>query len=162
MYCCTTYESPVGTLTLACGGGALVGLWLGGQRYHGDTGAMTMRDDISIFDETRQWLDAYFAGKMPKLAKLALNPQGSEFRRAVWEALCSIPYGEVTTYGELAKKMGRASARAVGVAVGHNPISIIIPCHRVVGASGSLTGYAGGLERKKWLLEHEGANLCFN
>ena len=113
----------------------------------------------------RGWLDRYFAGGRPSLCELPLAPAGSEFRQGVWSILCEIPYGEVTTYGDIAKKvaarMGNKSmsAQAVGGAVGHNPISIIIPCHRVVGSNGSLTGYAGGIKTKIKLLELEGADM---
>ena len=112
--------------------------------------------------QTRDWLDRYFAGQKPSPTELALAPEGSDFRRAVWDILCEIPYGQTRSYRdisrELAVKLGREhmSAQAVGGAVGHNPIGIIIPCHRVLGSDGSLTGYAGGLEKKRWLLRHEG------
>lgn len=168
MYYQTIYPSPVGQITLACDGdGAhIAGLWLEGQKYHGDTifEAMTKRDDIPIFDAAKKWLDRYFAGKRPEISELPLAPIGSAFRLDVWRLLCEIPYGEVTTYGEIAKKMaakmGRKSmsGQAVGGAVGHNPISIIIPCHRVVGSNGSLTGYAGGIKTKIRLLQLEGAD----
>lgn len=114
---------------------------------------------------TKKWLDRYFAGERPSVTELRLAPEGSGFRREVWEMLCEIPYGQVTTYGTIAQRIaarrggGGSWAQAVGGAVGHNPISIIIPCHRVVGADGSLTGYAGGIERKRWLLSHEGADM---
>ena len=127
----THYQSPLGALLLAARGDALAGLWLE-------------------------------AGERPESGELKLDPGGGEFRRTVWEELCRIPYGSVTTYGALARtvaaRLGRASmsAQAVGGAVGHNPISILIPCHRVVGADGSLTGYAGGIDKKLWLLDHEG------
>ena len=110
-------------------------------------------------------LDRYFAGEKPEISELPLAPIGGEFRQAVWKILCEIPYGQVTTYGEIAKKIAAQrnrktmSAQAVGGAVGHNPISIIIPCHRVVGSNGSLTGYAGGIDLKIKLLEHEGVDL---
>lgn len=165
MFYCTEYSSPVGTLTLASDGTALCGLWLDGQKYHGGTIPETMgrNDDAAPFAQTRQWLDDYFAGKQPDPAVLPLAPIGSEFRQAVWRKLLEIPYGQTTTYGDIAcalkEERGKASALAVGGAVGHNPISIIIPCHRVVGADGSLTGYAGGLERKIRLLELEGAPM---
>lgn len=167
----THYRSPVGTLLLAEKGGALAGLWMEGQKYY----LGSLREEIGrcqeekeeaetgILIRTKKWLDCYFAGKKPEINELALAPAGSEFRRAVWRILCEIPYGEVTTYGEIARKIAGQrgitgmSAQAVGGAVGHNPISIIIPCHRVVGADGSLTGYAGGLEKKRWLLALEGA-----
>lgn len=161
----TTYDSPVGTLTLASDGSAICGLWLDGQKYHGDAlfGPMERDDGAPGFDELRAWLDAYFAGGRPPIESVPLAPVGSDFRQAVWRKLIEIPYGQTTTYGAIADALraerGKASALAVGGAVGHNPISIIIPCHRVVGADGSLTGYAGGLDRKTWLLDHEGVDL---
>ena len=161
MYYATTYQSPIGVITLACDGHSLVGLWNEGQKYHGGsiTGAMTPRRDLPIFDQAKQWLDKYFAGEQPAISALPLAPVGSAFRQGVWDILRGIPYGEVVTYGEIAKKMGCKSSQAIGGAVGHNPISIIIPCHRVVGASGSLTGYAGGVEMKIRLLELEGVDM---
>ena len=167
MYYSTTLPSPVGTITLAGHDGNLVGLWTHGQKYHSETipEAMVENNDIAIFDITKKWLDRYFAGEKPDIAELPLAPTGGEFRQSVWKMLCEIPYGTVTTYGEIAKsiagKTGRESmaSRAVGGAVGHNPISIIIPCHRVVGANGSLTGFAGGLQMKVKLLEQEGLDM---
>ena len=164
MYYSTTYPSPVGVLTLACDGTGknLVGLWLEGQKYHGDTipEAMTENNDLPVFDAAKRWLDRYFAGEKPGISELPLAPIGGAFRQSVWSVLCEIPYGAVTTYGEIAKRLGCASSQAVGGAVGHNPISIIIPCHRVVGANGSLTGYAGGIQAKIKLLELEGADMA--
>ncbi len=168
MYYSTEYESPVGTLTLASDGKAVCGLWLDGQKYHGATipDAMESDDGAPGFGELRRWLDAYFAGERPAIADVPLAPIGSEFQRLVWRLLTEIPYGEVTTYGALAEQVARerggrrTAPLAVGGAVGHNPISIIIPCHRVVGSDGSLTGYAGGLTRKTWLLEHEGVDMA--
>ena len=167
MWYSSQYLSPVGNCLLASDGEALTGLWLEGQKYCCATvrGAGTTKDDLPVFAEAKRWLDRYFAGQRPRISELSLAPAGSEFRQLVWHALCEIPYGEVTTYGALARaaaaRLGRAhmSAQAVGGAVGHNPISIIIPCHRVVGADGSLTGYAGGLCVKRRLLEHEGVDL---
>ncbi len=164
MYYCSEYESPVGTLTIASDGQAVCGLWLDGQKYHGGTicEEMVPNDDAGGFAELRAWLNAYFAGNPQPIEDVPLAPIGSDFQQAVWEKLAAIPYGELTTYGAIAsdlkRERGKASALAVGGAVGHNPISIIIPCHRVVGADGSLTGYAGGLPRKLWLLEHEGVD----
>ena len=143
IYYQTQYESPLGTLTLGATGDALVGLWLPGQKYFAASVPveMTPNNDLPIFLRTR----------------------GSDFRRMIWDFLLEIPYGQTVTYGRLAdlaaRKMNRPhmSAQAVGGAVGHNPISIIIPCHRVLGTDGSLTGYAGGVEKKRWLLAHEGA-----
>lgn len=165
MYYSTTHPSPVGTITLACQDNQLVGLWLEGQKYFGDTipEDMEEKDDIPIFHETKNWLDRYFAGDQPDISELSMAPIGGEFRQMVWEILCAIPYGEVTTYGTIAKQVSEKtgknmSAQAVGGAVGHNPISIIIPCHRVVGSTGSLTGYAGGVKTKIKLLELEGVD----
>jgi len=160
MYYSAAYPSPVGLVTLACDGENLVGLWLEGQKYHGDTipEAMTEKDDMPIFDAAKHWLDRYFAGEKPAIAELPLAPIGGAFRQGVWGILCEIPCGAVMTYGEIAKKLGCRSSQAVGGAVGHNPISIIIPCHRVVGANGSLTGYAGGVQTKIKLLELEGVD----
>lgn len=167
MYYRTTYRSPIGNLTLACDGGNLVGLWNEGQKYHGATMSEEMieKDDIPVFDAAKKWLDRYFVGKKPAVSELPLSPIGSEFRQGIWTLLCEIPYGEVITYGDLAKKIAvkmnknAMSSQAVGGAVGHNPISIIIPCHRVVGANGSLTGYAGGISTKVKLLELEGVDM---
>jgi methylated-DNA-[protein]-cysteine S-methyltransferase len=163
----TTCTSPVGVLTLAADGENLVGLWIEGQKYHGESlrEPMTARDDLPVFGAAREWLDWYFAGEKPAPSELPLAPIGGEFRQAVWEILCAIPYGTVTTYGDIAQKMAQKtgkpgmSAQAVGGAVGHNPLSIIIPCHRVVGASGSLRGYAGGIGTKVKLLELEGVDM---
>ena len=167
MYYTSSCPSPIGPLTLASDGERLCGLWTQGQKYFGASipGALTSHDELPIFDQTRHWLDSYFTGGRPAISALPLAPIGSDFRQAVWALLCEIPYGSLTSYGDiarqLAQRMGRPSmsSQAVGGAVGHNPISIIIPCHRVVGAQGSLTGYAGGLDKKTWLLEHEGAKL---
>ena len=154
------YDSPLGPLTLAEEDGALVGLWMQGQKYFPQD--LKARQGFTpTLEQTAAWLDRYFAGCRPEISALSLNPKGSEFRREVWDILRRIPYGETTTYAaiaaQIAKNRGisRMSAQAVGGAVGHNPISILIPCHRVVGSGGSLTGYAGGLERKQWLLDWE-------
>ena len=154
------YSSPVGLLTLASDGEHLIGLWLEGQKYFGDTLPCepVPKEELPIFAVAERWLDDYFGGKAPSPDSLPLAPIGGEFRQKVWEALKEIPHGQLTTYGEIAKRLNCSSARAVGGAVGHNPISIIIPCHRVVGSSGRLTGYAGGPEKKIWLLEHEGVD----
>jgi methylated-DNA-[protein]-cysteine S-methyltransferase len=167
MYYSTIYPSPIGTITLACDGVNLVGLWIEGQKYYGDTLSekMVEKNDILIFSDAKKWLDMYFAGEKPAASELPLAPIGGEFRQGVWGILCEIPYGEVITYGDIAKKMAvkmnkkSMSSQAVGGAVGHNPISIIIPCHRVVGVNGSLTGYAGGISTKLKLLELEGVDM---
>lgn len=161
----THYSSPSGQITLADRGGALCGLWFDGQKYFlGSVSEETQERTTPLLLQTESWLDRYFAGERPQISELPLAPAGSEFQKAVWQILCGIPYGETATYGEIAKILAGdtgardMSAQAVGSAVGHNPISVIIPCHRVVGKSGSLTGYAGGMERKLWLLKHEGAD----
>lgn len=164
----TGYQSKIGPLTLASDGDGLIGLWMEGQKYFGGTvpEELVEKADLPVFDATRNWLDNYFAGKRPPVSDLPLAPRGSEFRKTIWELLCEIPYGQYATYGEIAKKLAAKSGKksmssqAVGGAVGHNPISIIIPCHRVVGANGSLTGYAGGIAKKIQLLELEGVNVA--
>ena len=160
----TRYASPLGTIFLAADNGALTGLWLEGQKYFAATldEAAVERDDLPVFRQAAAWLDAYFAKQpLPDLPPLA--PKGSDFRQAVWKLLLEIPYGQVTTYGALAQILRdrgiSAAAQAVGGAVGHNPISLLIPCHRVVGTGGSLTGYAGGIDRKMQLLRLEGADI---
>jgi methylated-DNA-[protein]-cysteine S-methyltransferase len=167
MYYFTTYPSPLSTITLACDGENLVGAWMEGQKYDRDTISeeMTEKNDLPILSAARKWLDRYFSGEKPSIPELPLAPIGGKFRQEVWRLLCEIPYGEVTTYGEIAKKIAakmnkkNMSAQAIGGAVGHNPISIIIPCHRVVGANGSLTGYGGGIGRKIKLLKLEGVDV---
>ncbi len=155
------YDSPLGSITLASDGTALTGLWFDGQRHFAATLDPDHTErDLPIFREARAWLDVYFAGREPDFTPpLRLN--GTDFRRAVWETLQTIPYGHTVTYGALAARLGLpgTSARAVGGAVGRNPISLIVPCHRVVGADESLTGYAGGLQRKAWLLSLEKGTL---
>lgn len=167
MYYITQYQSPLGKLLLASDGENIIGLWLEGQKYFGDTvkGEKTQKDDLLVFTDAREWLDRYFAGEKPEIKELPLAPRGSSFRQKVWKILCEIPYGQITTYGEIAKKIAliehkiSMSSQAIGGAVGHNPISIIIPCHRVVGANGSLTGYAGGITKKVKLLELERVDM---
>lgn len=166
MYYSTTYSSPIGLLTLASKDEQLVGLWVEGQKYFGSRlGELQQQDDLPVFSQTKEWLDRYFAGEQPGISLVPLAPEGSEFRQAIWQILCDIPYGQTTTYGEIARqmaiKMGRPSmsSQAVGGAVGHNPVSIIIPCHRVVGSNLSLTGFASGLAKKIHLLELEGVDI---
>ena len=161
-YHCT---SPLGGITLASDGESLTGLWFDGQKYFGTTLAKAHEEkNLPVFDRARQWLDIYFGGTAPDFIP-PLNMKGSPFRQAVWEILLTIPFGRTMTYGaiaaELAKQRGlpRMSAQAVGGAVGHNPISLIIPCHRVIGSNGSLTGYAGGIDKKIRLLTLERADL---
>ena len=158
------YSSELGDILLAADEIGLTGLWFVGQNYFADTlPAEQIEQETVILAQAKEWLDVYFSGKEPDFTP-PLHPIGSPFRQAVWRILLQIPYGQTTTYGEIARQMEKLqnrphmSAQAVGGAVGHNGISIIIPCHRVVGTKGSLTGYAGGLDKKMALLELEHAN----
>ena len=155
----TDIPSPAGPLLLASDGTAVTGLWLEDQKYFaaGLDPAAQKAPALPVFRETRRWLEDYFAGRRPP-ALPPLAPAGSAFRQAVWKKLLEIPYGQTRTYGALAAELG-SSPRAVGSAVGRNPISILIPCHRLLGADGSLTGYAGGVEKKRFLLALEQAGL---
>ena len=163
MYC-TALPSPVGQLTLASDGQAITGLWIAGQKYYAATleANAIHAPERPEFHQAADWLDAYFAGENPPI-DFPLAPQGSAFQREVWALLQAIPYGKTVTYGQLAKQLqarrGGAivAAQAVGGAVGRNKIALIIPCHRVVGAHGALTGYAGGIARKAQLLQMEQA-----
>ena len=174
------YNSPLGKLTLASNGAALVGLWFEGQKYFGNTldkkaqefeilhfggtnlesNTKSKNHSAEVFAQTCKWLDEYFSAKIPNFTP-PLEVCTSVFRQSVWEILLNIPYGKTMTYGEiaqiLARQRGKAkmSARAVGTAVGHNPIALIIPCHRVIGSNNTLTGYAAGVGRKKYLLDLE-------
>ena len=172
----THYDSPLGNITIASDGKALIGLWFDGQKHFADTIAgMPCKEgpQLPVFADTRRWLDLYFAGERPDFTP-RIAPKGTPFRQTVWKILLTIPYGKTMSYGEIAQRVvetmctsslqdtqtsslrvTRMSAQAVGGAVGHNPISLIIPCHRVIGANGSLTGYAGGLDRKMKLLRME-------
>ena len=166
MYYSTTYPSPVGLLTLASDGTTLIGVWIENQKYHGTTIYKNLKksDDLLIFKQTKKWLINYFSGKKPAIHELNIQFIGTDFQKTVWEILCQIPYSKVTTYGEIAKKVAvkrglmTMSSQAIGGAVGHNPLSIIVPCHRVIGSTGSLTGYAGGIPTKIKLLNIEGVN----
>ena len=166
IYFCQLH-SPVGKITLASLGEALMGLWIEGQKYFlGSIREDVVKDEsLPIFENTRAWLKDYFEGLNPSPDSIPLSPEGSGFRKAVWDILLTIPYGKLMTYGDIAKQIAKEmgkdtmSAQAVGGAVGHNPISIIIPCHRVVGSNGSLTGYAGGIGIKEKLLRHEGVDM---
>lgn len=151
------YDSPLGGITLGSDGKTLIGLWFDGQRYFADVldPVHEERPILPIFKEARRWLDVYFSGQEPQLIP-ALTFRGSDFRKRVWQHLMEIPYGQTTTYGQLARMLGCKSAQAVGGAVGHNPLTLIVPCHRVVGTGGSLTGYAGGIDKKVRLLQMEG------
>lgn len=146
----TQYRSPIGSLIAVSDGIALTGL-----TFKEPESGWVCLENLAIFDSVRHWLDAYFAGN-PTSPDFSLSPAGTVFQRRAWALLTEIPYGETVTYGQLAKRLGEhMSAQAVGQAVGRNPIAIIIPCHRCLGARGQLTGYAWGLERKQWLLRHE-------
>ena len=151
-------ETPLGMFVVAARDAALKGGWFEGQKYFPEISADTgwHEDETAVLHEARQQLDAYFAGASTRF-EVALAPEGTAFQQQVWGALRAVPWGETTTYGALARTLGRPGAfHPVGAAVGRNPISLFIPCHRALGSDGSLTGYAGGLERKRWLLDHEG------
>lgn len=168
MYYHINYKSPIGNMVIACDGEKkhIVGLWIEGQKYFMEPlpEKPVWQEKIPVLQMAADWLDAYFAGKKPAVRDIPLAPQGGAFRQEVWKILCEIPYGSVITYGEIAKQMAARmgketmSAQAAGGAVAHNPISVIIPCHRVVGAGNSLTGYAGGIDKKIKLLEYEGVD----
>ena len=156
------YAAPYGRYVMAAEDGALTGVWLEGQKYFPSDLPEPSGEEAEIFARTRRWLDAYFAGRQPEVSALPIAPRGSAFAQSVWQLLLEIPYGQTVSYGEVAKRLAeqrglsQLSAQAVGGAVGHNPISIIIPCHRVLGAKNQLTGYAGGLDVKTFLLKLEG------
>ena len=159
------YDSPLGGILFAADEEGLTGLWFDGQKYFARTLPKEYAEsETPVLCEAKRWLDIYFSGREPDFTP-QLHPAGSAFQQAVWALLLEIPYGKTTTYGALARKLAEKqglthmSAQAVGGAVGHNDISLIIPCHRVVGVSGSLTGYAGGIERKVQLLTLEGAAM---
>ena len=159
------YDSPLGGILLAADAEGMTGLWFDGQKYFArDLPAVHTQQDTPVLSAARRWLDIYFTGREPDFLP-PLHPVGSAFRQAVWEILLQIPYGQTVTYGEIARRLAekqglaRMSAQAVGGAVGHNEISILIPCHRVVGIGGSLTGYAGGIDKKVRLLELERADM---
>ncbi|MCI8346491.1 MAG: methylated-DNA--[protein]-cysteine S-methyltransferase [Bacilli bacterium] len=157
------YHSPIGTFLIASKDNQIIGVWLKNQKYYLQNieEKIIMSNHIPIIIQTKQWLDRYFDGEKPNIKELTLNPVGSDFRKKVWKILTRIPYGTVTTYKRvseiLAKEMNieKMSIQAVGSAIGHNPISIIIPCHRVIGTNGTLVGYSGGLDKKDYLLNHE-------
>ena len=161
----TVYETGlIGALTLASDGESITGCWFDNDRYfgYGVDGPIERRDDLAVFEQARTWLDRYFAGQAPDPRELPLAARATPFQKRVREAMLDIPYGQTTTYGDIAKRIEaetgrRQSARAVGGAVGHNPLCLIVPCHRVVGANGNLTGFGGGIDMKVKLLEHERA-----
>ena len=158
----SNYISPLGKMLLAADDKGLTGAWFEGQKYFArGLGSEYEECKLPLFKDVKCWLDLYFSGQEPKF-QIPIHLIGTSFQQEVWELLYEIPYGETRTYGEIAAKLAKRrgivsmSAQAVGGAVGHNPIPVIVPCHRVLGAGGSLTGYAGGVERKRKLLELEG------
>ncbi len=163
----TTYHSTIGELTLACHNNSIIGLWIKNQKYYPNSLAENsiLKDELPLFYDVKNWLDSYFSGQNPNILNLPLAPVGSDFSKEVWRIIKKIPYGETLSYGEIAKEISlknnnkNVSAQAVGGAVGRNPISIIIPCHRVLGSNGSLSGYAGGIEKKIKLLQIEKVNV---
>ncbi|MGX7078820.1 methylated-DNA--[protein]-cysteine S-methyltransferase [Gemella parahaemolysans] len=164
MYYCT-YESKIGLLYLISDGESLCGCYLKNQKYFpNDIGEYLLNEELDIFVKSKDWLKKYFNGENPSIDEIPLNFIGTEFRKTVWEVLKEICYGELVTYKHIAEKIAKTkdletmSAQAVGGAVGHNPLLIFIPCHRVIGADGSLTGYAAGLENKRFLLNLESDN----
>ena len=155
----TTYDSPLGQMRLSCEGDFLTAITFAGQKYE----KKHIPKDAApgshlVLEQTKLWLSTYFAGSIPDFLP-PIKPEGTDFQKRVWEQLLQIPYGKTVTYGGLAKQLNCKSAQAVGGAVGRNPISILIPCHRVMGADGQLTGYAGGVEKKEYLLKLEKDHL---
>lgn len=157
----TICESPLGPLILVSGEERLHGLYIGMGQNCSSTGVVITTENHPVLRLTVSWLERYFSGQRPEPGELPLAPRGTDFQQRVWKLLENIPYGQTRTYGELARCLGeRMSAQAVGQAVGRNPIAIILPCHRVLGAGGKLTGFSAGLPAKQWLLQHEG--ICFD
>lgn len=172
MFFVSYYDSPVGKIVIVSDGKSLTGLYFEGQKYFPETleKASFKNDEIPLFNEVKNWLNKYFEGKNPSVSGLPLDVNklgGSDFRKEVWKILLNIPYGKTLSYGEIAKEIAtkrgkkKMSAQAAGGAIGHNPVSIIIPCHRVVSKTGALTGYAGGVKIKQYLLELEGGKIRF-
>ena len=155
MYYSTDYVSPLGEILIISDGESICGVYFYGQKYFPSTENIVENDELAIFRDVKKWLDDYFKGLNPKI-DFKIKPQGSEFRLKVWKILSEIPYGRTMTYGQIASRISPTmSAQAVGGAVGHNPISILIPCHRVLGVNGKLRGYGGGIDRKIELLKLE-------
>ena len=164
----TEYESPLGNIIICCDEDEnVVGLWFKKQKYLAESikDEVIESNNLKIFIQTKDWLDKYFAGKKPNIKEIPIKFIENEFRKSVWEILCKIPYGKTITYGDIAKQISqqkgitKMSAQAVGGAVGHNPIAIIVPCHRVIGKNRKLTGYAAGIAKKKKLLELEQVSM---
>lgn len=163
----TNYSSPIGNISILAKQNVLLNLAIAGQSFPNNLKKedINTNQESEIIKATVEWLDAYFAGKKPSTSNLALAPQGSAFRQSVWELLIQLPYGDVRTYGDIAKEIAakrgidKMASQAIGGAVGHNPIPIIIPCHRVIGSNGNLTGYSGGIDLKIKLLAHEGVDV---
>lgn len=156
MDCTFHYDSPLGGITLAADGEGLTGLWFDDQKNFGvGLDPRCAPGYLPVFEDAARWLDAYFSGCVPDFTP-PLHLRGTAFRHAVWAELLAIPFGKTATYGDIAARLSRGCAQAVGGALAHNPVSLIVPCHRIVGADGSLTGYAGGMDRKIWLLRMEG------
>lgn len=161
------YKSPIGNILIAAKSENIVGLWFENQKYYLEIlkNEQMQETENKILNKTKKWLDKYFNGDKPDINELNIELIGTDFRKRVWQILCEIPYGKTVTYKYIAEKIAKErkmktmSAQAVGLAVGHNPISIIVPCHRVVGSNGSLTGYAGGLDKKIYLLKHENVDI---
>lgn len=165
MRCYEEYNSPIGRLTMISDGESLIGLHFDGQKYSDlEKGDRVTKNPPVVFVSVKKWLDEYFGGKAPDFTPKIDFGEASDFRKTVWKILLEIPCGETTTYGAIAKRIEaetkkRVSAQAVGGAVGHNPVAIIVPCHRVIGSRGNLTGYAGGSDKKSRLLKIEGVSL---
>ncbi|MCM1513525.1 MAG: methylated-DNA--[protein]-cysteine S-methyltransferase [Anaeroplasma bactoclasticum] len=165
MYYINKYDSPIGGITLASNGKELTGLWFDGQKYFANNlPEHPMEMDLPLFKQTKKWLDIYFSGKTPDFTPPISMENISPFRKRVWEIMLAIPFGKTSTYEKIAKQIEKesgkkASAQAVGGAVGHNSISLIIPCHRVVGTNGNITGYAGGIDKKLFLLQMESIDI---
>jgi methylated-DNA-[protein]-cysteine S-methyltransferase len=161
------HDTPVGEIVLFTDGEALTGAYLEGKKHFCGLAGNILKDSGKhpVLERAKNWLSAYFAGEKPEIGELQLNPEGSDFRLEVWQSLQNIPYGKLISYGDIAREiairkgLARMSAQAVGGAVGHNPLAIIIPCHRVIGHNGNLTGYGGGIAIKIWLLRHEGIDV---
>lgn len=167
MYYRTFYQSPIGELMLGFKEDRLIGLWIAWQKYYGVNLPAGSNDGAGSreFDDAKRWLDRYFSGDRPLVSELNLFQSGSDFQLTIWQILCKIPYGQVKTYGQIAEETAyrlgriRTSARAVGQAIASNHIAIIVPCHRVVGSRGRLSGFVAGGDAKAWLLKHEGVHF---